>query len=147
MSRERWIRWVIKPIVFLAALVPFFLLVSRAYRGELGADPLVKITNDTGLWTLRFLVITLSLTPLRRMTHWNALTRFRRMLGLFAFFYGFQHFLIYLVADRFASLDFPDGFVAWSTARNLLISIWRTWRSGHSSPPGSSRSFRWCRWP
>jgi sulfoxide reductase heme-binding subunit YedZ len=124
MSRERWIRWVIKPIVFLVALIPFFLLVSRAYQGELGADPLVKITNHTGIWTLRFVVITLSLTPLRRMTHWNALTRFRRMLGLFAFFYGFQHFLIYLVADRFASLDFPDGFVAWSTARNLLISIW-----------------------
>ena len=80
-----------------------------------------RVTNETGIWTLRLVVITLALTPVRRVTGWHALTRFRRMIGLFAFFYGSLHFLTYLVGDRFASLDFPDGFVAWSTLRNLLV--------------------------
>lgn len=124
MSADRWIRWVVKPIVFLAALVPFAYLAWRAYNGNLTADPLTKVTNDTGIWTLRFVVLTLALTPVRRLTGWNALVRFRRMIGLFAFFYGSLHFLTYLVGDRFASLDFPDGFVALSTVRNLLASIW-----------------------
>jgi sulfoxide reductase heme-binding subunit YedZ len=114
----------LKPLVFLAALVPFAHLVWRGFNGDLTADPLVEITNQTGIWTLRFIVITLAITPLRRVTGWNPVIRFRRMLGLFAFFYGSLHFLIYLVADRFASLDFPDGFIAWSTAVNLLASIW-----------------------
>src|SRR5205085_932092 len=60
----------------------------------------------------------------RRLTGWNWLIRFRRMAGLFAFFYGSCHFLIYVVADRFAGLDFPDGIVAWTTARALAASIW-----------------------
>jgi len=124
MSADRWIRWVVKPIVFLAALVPFAYLAWRAYHGNLTADPLTKVTNDTGIWTLRFVVVTLALTPVRRLTGWNALVRFRRMIGLFAFFYGSLHVLTYLVGDRFASLDFPDGFVALSTVRNLLASIW-----------------------
>lgn len=124
MSADRWIRWVVKPIVFAAALVPFAFLVWRAFNGNLTADPLTKVTNDTGIWTLRFVVFTLALTPVRRLTGWNAIVRFRRMIGLFAFFYGSLHFLTYLVGDRFASLDFPDGFVALSTVRNLLASIW-----------------------
>jgi sulfoxide reductase heme-binding subunit YedZ len=81
------------------------------------------LTNETGVWTLRFLCITLALTPLRRMTGWNGAVRFRRMAGLFAFFYGTLHFLTYVIADRFAGLDFPDGIVAWSTVRNLLKSV------------------------
>jgi sulfoxide reductase heme-binding subunit YedZ len=124
MPSDRSIRWVLKPIVFAAALIPFSHLVWRAINGDLTADPLVEITNETGIWTLRFIVITLALTPIRRVTLWHALTRFRRMAGLFAFFYGSLHFLTYLVGDRFASLDFPDGFVAWSTLQNLLFSIW-----------------------
>jgi methionine sulfoxide reductase heme-binding subunit len=67
--------------------------------------------------------ITLAVTPLRRLTGWNALIRFRRMTGLFAFFYGTLHFLTYVIVDRFAGLDFPDGFVAWSTVRNLATSV------------------------
>jgi methionine sulfoxide reductase heme-binding subunit len=124
MPSDRSIRWVLKPIVFAAALVPFAHLVWRAFNSDLTADPLVEVTNETGIWTLRLVVITLALTPVRRITGWNALTRFRRMTGLFAFFYGSLHFLTYLVGDRFASLDFPDGFIAWSTLRNLLVSIW-----------------------
>lgn len=114
-----------KLLVFAAALVPFAHLVWRALNGDLTADPLVEITNVTGIWTLRFVVITLAITPIRRIAGWHPLIRYRRMLGLFAFFYGTLHFLIYLVADRFASLDFPDGFVAWSTVVNLMASIWQ----------------------
>ena len=113
-----------KLLVFAAALVPFAHLIWRGFNGDLTADPLVEITNQTGLWTLRFVVITLAITPIRRVTGWNPIIRFRRMLGLFAFFYSMLHFLTYLVGDRFASLDFPDGFVAWSTVVNLLASIW-----------------------
>ena len=113
-----------KLLVFAAALVPFAHLIWRGFNGDLTADPLVEITNQTGLWTLRFVVITLAITPIRRLTGWNPIIRFRRMLGLFAFFYSMLHFLTYLVGDRFASLDFPDGFVAWSTVVNLLASIW-----------------------
>ena len=114
----------LKPIVFAAALVPFGHLIWRAVNGSLTADPLATVTNITGIWTLRFVVLTLALTPARRLFGWNGLARFRRMIGLFAFFYGTLHFLTYLVGDRFASLDFPDGFVAVSTLRNLLASIW-----------------------
>ena len=89
--------------------------MAAAVNGDLTADPLVEITNETGIWTLRFVVITLAITPMRRVTGWNLVDRFRRMLGLFAFFYGMLHFLTYVIGDRFASLDFPDGFVAWST--------------------------------
>jgi len=114
----------LKPLVFAAALVPFALLIWRGVTGNLSADPLAEITNETGIWTLRFVAVTLAITPLRRITGWNPIIRYRRMLGLFAFFYGTLHFLTYVVADRFASLDFPDGFVAWSTVVNLMAAIW-----------------------
>lgn len=94
-----------------------------ALTGNLSANPLSDLTNETGVWTLRFICITLALTPLRRLTGWNAVIRFRRMAGLFAFFYGTLHFLTYVIADRFASLDFPDGIVAWTTVRNLAKSV------------------------
>ncbi len=113
-----------KPLVFAAALVPFAHLLWRGFNGNLTADPLVEVTNETGIWTLRFVVITLAITPLRRLSGWNPVIRYRRMLGLFAFFYGTLHFLTYVIGDRFASLDFPDGFVAVSTFLNLLASIW-----------------------
>ncbi len=113
-----------KLLVFAAALIPFAHLVWRGFHGDLTADPLVEITNETGIWTLRFVVITLAITPFRRVSGWHPVIRYRRMLGLFAFFYASLHFLTYLVGDRFASLDFPDGFVAWSTGVHLLASIW-----------------------
>ena len=110
--------------MFAAALVPFAHLVWRGFNGDLTADPLVEITNETGIWTLRFVVIALAITPIRRLSGWNVVIRFRRMLGLFAFFYAMLHFLTYVIGDRFASLDFPDGFVAVSTLVNLMASIW-----------------------
>jgi methionine sulfoxide reductase heme-binding subunit len=97
--------------------------VWAALTGNLSANPLSDLTNETGVWTIRFICITLALTPLRRLTGWNAVIRFRRMAGLFAFFYGTLHFLTYVIADRFASLDFPDGIVAWTTVRNLAKSV------------------------
>ncbi len=124
MTGDRLVRRVLKPLVFVAALLPAAYIVWLALNGGLNADPLRDVTHRTGDWTLRFVLITLAVTPLRRFTGWNPLIRFRRMLGLFAFFYGSCHFLIYIVADRFAGLDFVDGFVAWSTARALLASIW-----------------------
>src|SRR5262249_26327459 len=93
------IRWVLKPAVFLAALGPFAWLLWAARTGAFSADPLADITNETGIWTLRFLCLTLSVTPVRRLTGWNAVIRFRRLLGLFAFFYGTLHFLTYIVFD------------------------------------------------
>ena len=117
------IRWFLKPLFFVASLGPVAWLVWAAVTGNLSANPLSDLTNETGVWTLRFLCITLAVTPLRRLTGWNAVIRFRRMAGLFAFFYGTLHFLTYVIADRFAGLDFPDGFIAVSTARNLIKSV------------------------
>jgi methionine sulfoxide reductase heme-binding subunit len=114
---------ILKLLVFLGALGPLAWLVWAALTGNLSVNPLSDITNETGVWTLRFLCITLAITPLRRLTGWNALIRFRRMTGLFAFFYGTLHFLTYVIADRFAGLDFPDGIVALSTVRNLAKSV------------------------
>ena len=117
------IRFVIKPLVFVASLGPVAWLVWAGLTGNLSANPLSDLTNETGVWALRFLCITLTITPLRKLTGWNAAIRFRRMAGLFAFFYGTLHFLTYTIADRFAGLDFPDGIVAWSTVKNLGVSV------------------------
>jgi methionine sulfoxide reductase heme-binding subunit len=120
---DRAVRFVLKPLVFAASLGPLVWLVWAALTGNLSANPLSDLTNETGVWTLRFLCITLAITPLRKLTGWNPAIKFRRMTGLFAFFYGTLHFLTYVIADRFAGLDFPDGMLAWSTARNLVASV------------------------
>jgi sulfoxide reductase heme-binding subunit YedZ len=123
MSSNQTIRWVVKPSVFLAALGPLGWLVWAALAGQLSADPLADLTNETGVWTLRFLCLSLTVTPLRRLTGWNSAIRFRRMFGLFAFFYGSLHLLTYVVADRVAGLDLTQGLVAWTTARHLAVSV------------------------
>ena len=120
---DRAIRWVFKPLVFAASLGPLAWLVWAALTGNLSPNPLSDITNETGVWTLRFLCITLAITPLRAITGWHAAIRFRRMTGLFAFFYGTLHFLIYAIADRFAGLDFTNGMFTLATARNLVASV------------------------
>jgi sulfoxide reductase heme-binding subunit YedZ len=89
---------VVKPIVFLLCLVPFCLLLWGAFTNNLGANPVEAITRTTGDWILRFLVITLAITPLRQLTGWNWLIRFRRMMGLFAFFYAIWHLTIYVLS-------------------------------------------------
>ena len=91
--------------VFLAALWPLAWLVYGVFADTLGANPIDVVTDETGTWTLRFLVLTLVVTPLRRWTGWNWLIRFRRMLGLFAFFYGSLHFLTYIWLDQFFAVE------------------------------------------
>jgi len=92
---------VLKPIIFAAALGPAAVLVYDAFTGDLTANPIEYITNTTGLTALTFLLITLGITPLRRIAGWNDIIRLRRMLGLFAFFYACLHFLTWFVLDQF----------------------------------------------
>jgi len=94
------IRRIVKPVVFLAALGPFAWLVYNAFWGDLGVNPVETITNYTGIWTLRFIVITMAISPLRWLTGFNPLILFRRMTGLFAFFYGSLHFMTYFILDH-----------------------------------------------
>jgi sulfoxide reductase heme-binding subunit YedZ len=97
------IRWS-KPVVFLACLIPLALLGWKAYSHVLGANPIEVITHATGDWILRFLLITLAITPIRKLTGQLWLIRYRRMFGLFAFFYGTLHFLTYIWLDKFFDL-------------------------------------------
>ena len=94
------VRW-FKVAVFLACLGPLARLGWKAYGGELGANPIEVITHSTGDWTLIFLMITLAITPVRKLTGQAWLIRFRRMTGLYAFFYGSLHFLTYIWLDKF----------------------------------------------
>ena len=91
----------LKVAVFLAALVPLARLAWKGYQQMLGANPIEVITHSTGDWTLIFLMLTLSITPLRKLTRQPWLIRFRRMLGLFAFFYASLHFTTYIFLDKF----------------------------------------------
>jgi methionine sulfoxide reductase heme-binding subunit len=97
------IRW-FKPVVFLACLGPLARLGWKAYNNALGANPIEVITHSTGDWTLIFLLVTLAVTPLRKLTRQLWLIRFRRMFGLFAFFYVVLHFLTYIWLDKFFDL-------------------------------------------
>jgi sulfoxide reductase heme-binding subunit YedZ len=90
-----------KIAIFLAALVPLARLVWKAFHGGLGANPIEFITHSTGDWTLILILTTLSITPLRRITRQYWLIGVRRMVGLFAFFYGTLHFLTYIWLDKF----------------------------------------------
>ena len=108
---DRGIRFILKPLVFLASLGPFAYLVWAAWTGHLSANPLSDLTNETGVWTLRFICITLAITPLRKFTGWNPLVKFRRMAGLYAFFYGTLHLTTYAIVDRFAGLEQAGGWV------------------------------------
>lgn len=93
-------RW-LKPLVFIACLLPLAWLIWQGVNDDLGANPIETITHRTGLLTLQLLLLTLTVTPLRNLSGWHALLRLRRMLGLFAFFYACLHFLTYLWLDQF----------------------------------------------
>ena len=95
-----------KPALFALAVVPFANLLWGALANTLGANPAEALIRGTGDWVLRFLCITLAITPLREWTGWNALARLRRMTGLFAYFYGVTHFLCYAWLDM--GLDLGD---------------------------------------
>ncbi|MGI9224598.1 MAG: sulfite oxidase heme-binding subunit YedZ [Woeseiaceae bacterium] len=102
MDTLKQIRFIWKPVVFALCLLPAALVVTDTFdiTGSLGANPVEEIQDRLGNWGLRFIMIALAVTPLRRITGWNSLLRFRRMLGLFAFFYVLLHFLAWLILDQ-----------------------------------------------
>ena len=108
----------IKAALFALALVPLARLVVAAFTGGLGVNPIEFVTRSTGTWTLSLLLITLAVTPLRRVTGWNWLIRLRRMLGLFAFFYACLHFTTYVWLDQFFD---PAAIVADSTKIRTML--------------------------
>ena len=93
-----------KAAVFLVCLIPLGVLIWRATQGDLTANPIEFVEHWTGDWTMRFLIITLCITPLRKLLKVPQLIRFRRMLGLFAFFYACLHFSAWVGLDRFFNL-------------------------------------------
>lgn len=93
-----------KPLLFIICLLPLARLLYLAFNGGLGANPIEFITRSTGTWTLVGLMLTLAVTPLRRLTGRNELIRYRRMLGVFAFFYACLHFTTYIWLDQFFDL-------------------------------------------
>jgi methionine sulfoxide reductase heme-binding subunit len=137
-------------VVWALALTPFVLLVRRALLDDLGANPIEEITDETGRWALILLLVTLTLTPLRRFTHWNGIVKFRRLVGLFAFFYALLHVSTYFVLDQFFSL--PDiaedvlkrpyitvGFTAFlllvplavTSTKGMIRRLGRRWQTVH----------------
>ncbi|MDZ7645032.1 MAG: protein-methionine-sulfoxide reductase heme-binding subunit MsrQ [Woeseiaceae bacterium] len=102
MDTNRQIRFIWKPLVFAACLVPLLLAAGNTFgiTGDLGANPVEALQDHFGNWALRFIMIALAVTPLRRLTGRNWLARFRRMLGLFAFFYVLMHFAVWLFLDQ-----------------------------------------------
>ena len=101
MPSDKTVRLRIKPLLFILCLVPFTVLIVGAINDSLGVNPVEKLTHETGEWTLRLLLLTLSITPLRRLTGHAWLIKLRRMLGLFTFFYACLHFTTYILLDQF----------------------------------------------
>ena len=127
-----------KILVFLICIAPIVWLLAAAFTDNLSANPIKDITEATGVWTLRFLLATLCITPIRKFTKWSDVIRYRRMLGLFAFFYGFLHFLTYAWLDQFFSV--PDiiqdvykrpfitaGFLGFVVMVPLAITSTKRW--------------------
>ncbi len=100
MIRETKIRWIAKPVVFLACLIPLGWIVWRAVTGDLGANPVEAVNRHLGDWAIRSLLLALAVTPMVRLTGKPVVMRFRRMLGLFAFFYAALHISNYVIADQ-----------------------------------------------
>ena len=107
MTRTQQIRWIVKPLVFAACLSPAAWIIGQLFLqpAELGANPVEALLDHFGNWGLRFMMIALAVTPLRKLLGWPSLARFRRMLGLFAFFYVLMHFLVWLLLDRALAVD------------------------------------------
>ena len=127
-----------KIALFLTALVPVALLVRGALTGTLGVNPAETIQLQTGRWALKFLFISLAVTPIRRLTGWNVVIQFRRMLGLFAFFYATLHFASYFAFDLNFAIDtmvtdvlkrpfIALGFTAFLLLIPLAVTSTRGW--------------------
>ena len=128
----------VKPLVFLLALVPAGYLGYRTYTNDLGVNPAETLQLDTGGWALKFLLVTLAITPLRRLTGWNRVIQYRRMVGLFAFFYACLHVLTYIVLDKYFAFGemladvakrpfITAGFVAFVSMVPLAVTSTRGW--------------------
>ena len=105
MTQQEWIERVVKPTLFVVCLIPLTLITWDAFNNQLGANPIEKIMRRTGDWTLRFLLITLTITPARQLLNLPWLIKLRRMLGLFAFFYALLHFTNYIWLDQYFDVD------------------------------------------
>jgi sulfoxide reductase heme-binding subunit YedZ len=127
-----------KPLVFIAALAPGLWLGYRAYSGRLSVNPIEDITLTTGIWALRFLLVSLAITPIRRITGWQRIIQYRRMLGLFAFFYASLHLLTYVVLDQGLAFEYilPDivkrpyitmGMIAFTLMIPLAVTSTKGW--------------------
>jgi len=101
LTKEQRIRWIAKPLVFTLCLAPLMWLGWQAFAGGLGANPIEAVNRFLGDWALRFLLISLAVTPLKAVLGLPVLIRFRRMLGLYAFFYVFLHLSSYIGLDQF----------------------------------------------
>ena len=108
-----------KALVFIACLGPLVWLAIRTLTGRLGINPVEDLELTTGIWALRFLVITLGVTPVRRITGWNRVIQYRRMFGLFTFFYVCVHFAIYIGLDQF----FAIGLILKDVAKRPFITM------------------------
>jgi len=135
--RKRRVR-VLKVTIWIAGLAPFTWLLVRGFTGDLGANPIEEITHRTGDWTLRILLATLAVTPLRRVTGWNDVIKVRRLVGLFAFFYACLHFLTYIVLDQFFGWEYivedvlerpyiTAGFTAFVLLTPLAVTSTKGW--------------------
>jgi sulfoxide reductase heme-binding subunit YedZ len=111
-------RTLLKPIVFLASLAPLSYLIFAVFTGRTSANPAEDIILTTGIWALRFLLLSLAVTPIRRLTGWNAIIQYRRMLGLFAFFYACLHMFSYFAFDQL----FAFGQVLRDVAKRPFIT-------------------------
>ena len=134
---EKLIR-ALKVVVFLGCLGPALVLTWKGFHGGLGANPIDVITRTTGHWTLNFLLITLCVTPLRKLTGMSWLIRFRRMLGDYAFFYGCLHLMTYVWLDKFFDVHemlhdiakrkfITAGLTAWLLMLPLAITSTTGW--------------------
>ena len=119
MNRTQLTAWLIRPAVFIAALVPMVLLLWDTFTGNLSANPIEDITHRTGLWGLTLLLATLAVTPLVRITRWSQLMKLRRMLGLFAFFYLASHFAVYVGLDQLFSV----GDIVEDVAKRPYVTV------------------------
>lgn len=119
MNRTQLTAWLIRPAVFIAALVPMALLLWDTFTGNLSANPIEDITHRTGLWGLTLLLATLAVTPLVRITRWSQLMKLRRMLGLFAFFYLASHFAVYVGLDQLFSV----GDIVEDVAKRPYVTV------------------------
>ena len=139
-----------KPLVFALCLVPLGWLAWDVLHDSLGTDPVAQLEHRTGIWALRLLLATLAMTPLRRVTGWSGAIRYRRMLGLFAFFYASVHLTIYTVVDlggfwsqlleEIAKRPYITvGFTAWllliplalTSTKGMMRRLGRRWGKLH----------------